>query len=70
MTMNDNAKACLREIRNQIDAIDNEMIVLGEKLDAGLILPTLVMVREITLRSRRETLQNQFNAVNASIRHF
>lgn len=67
---NENAKACLAKLRKQIDEIDNELSDLVEKLVEGSIFPTMAQVREIDLKKRREILQNQFNAVKASIKHF
>ena len=65
-----NAKACLTRLRQQIEAIDAEMNRLVDLLVADKITPTLARVQEINLRGRRDSLQNLFNSVNASIKHF
>lgn len=64
------AKATLASLRQQIDAIDAEMNRLVDLLVADKISPTLVQVQEINLRARRDSLQNLFNSVHASIKHF
>lgn len=69
-TANDNAKTALASIGSQIAEIDAELNRLLDLLVADKITPTLARVQEINLKIRREKLQNLFNAVNASIKHY
>ena len=70
ITANDRAKACLASLGPKIAAIDVEMNRLVDLLVADKITPSLARVQEINLRVRRDNLQNLYNAVHASIKHF
>lgn len=69
-TANDNAKITLASLGKQIAQIDAEMNRIVDLLVADKITPTLARVQEINLRARRDTLQNLYNSVHASIKHF
>lgn len=68
--MTTNAKAALASIGKQIAEIDAEMNEIVDLLVADKISPTLAQYNEVQLRARRHDLQNQFNSIHASIKHF
>lgn len=68
--MTTEAKTTLASLRNRIDGIDAELNGLLEQYEAGLVSAAHVRVRELNLKQRRETFQNIFNSVLASIKHF
>ena len=68
--MTTEAKTCLASLRKRIDEIDAEMDRIVDLLVADKIHPTMARVQELNLRARRENLQNLFNSVHASIKHF
>lgn len=67
---NEATKTYLKSLRQRIDGIDAELNDLLVKYESGLVSAVHVRVRELTLKQRRDTFQNIFNAMNASLKHF